>query len=97
MNMDAGNIKSLTFSNEIYICNNCFKQKRTILNLGRAHINNMVVGSSVKSIVLDGKYDNIKLKNSKTKIGYEEGCAQIYKMTTMISKIKIEEVFSNNV
>lgn len=131
--MDAGNIKSLTFSKEIYIWDNCFKdsvigkltingsiltgeeddddaslcgmggtikqlivnnknkQKRTILNLGRAHINNMVVSLSVKSIVLDGKYDNIKLKNSKTKIGYEEECAKIYKMTSMISKIKVKK------
>ena len=80
----GGTIKQL-------IVNNKNKQKRTILNLGRAHINNMVVGSSVKSIVLDGKYDNIKLKNSKTKIGYEEGCAQIYKMTAMISKIKVKK------
>ena len=137
--MGAGNIKSLTFSNEIYIWDNCFKdsvidkltinssiltgaeededdslcgmggtikqlfvnnknmQKRTILNLGRARINNMVVGSSVKSIVLDGKYDNIKLKNSKTKIGYEEGCAKIYKMTTMISKIKVKKKSANYV
>ena len=71
---------------KLYVMNN--GQKRSVLNLGHANIKKTVVDSSIDSIVIDGKYDNIQLKNPETKVEYEEYDATIKKITTVISNIK---------
>jgi len=63
-------------------------QKRSVLNLGHANIKKTVVDSSIDSILIDGKYDNIKLKNSETKVEYDEHDATIKKITAVISNVK---------
>lgn len=61
------------------------------LGFDNAHIKELLVEPGVKTINLCGKYDNIILENSNTKVSYDQEYAEVGKISAGISKVKVKK------